>query len=85
MKSLHRLRDDMDFVHDQLSNGQVFRILTVIDNWSRQSVSLEVGFRLNGHSVVEAFNRVARKERLPLSITTDHGTKFTSRALDEWA
>jgi putative transposase len=85
MKSLHRLRDDMDFVHDQLSNGQVFRILTVIDNWSRQSVLLEVGFRLNGHSVVEAFNRVARKERLPLSITMDHGTEFTSRALDEWA
>ena len=78
-------RWSMDFVHDQLSNGQAFRILTVIDNWSRQSVLLEVGFRLNGHSVVEALNRVASKERLPLSITMDHGTEFTSRALDEWA
>lgn len=78
-------RWSMDFVHDQLSNGQAFRILTVIDNWSRQSVLLEVGFRLNGHSVVEGLNRVASKERLPLSITMDHGTEFTSRALDEWA
>ena len=76
-------RWSMDFGYDQLSNGQAFRILTVIDHWSRQSVLLEVGLRLNGHSVVEALNRVASKERLPLSITMDHGTEFTSRALDE--
>ena len=46
---------------------------------------LEVGFRLNGRSVVEALNRVSEKIPLPLSITMDHGTEFTSRALDEWA
>ena len=39
-------RWSMDFVHDQLANGLAFRVLTVVDNWSRESVLLETGFRL---------------------------------------
>jgi putative transposase len=35
----------MDFVHDQLVNGRSFRVLTVIDQWSRESVLLEANFR----------------------------------------
>jgi putative transposase len=38
----------MDFVHDQMHDGRKFRILTVIDQWSRESVSLEANFRLTG-------------------------------------
>ena len=38
----------MDFVHDQMLDGRKFRILTVIDQWSRESVSLEPGFSLTG-------------------------------------
>jgi len=49
-------RWSMDFVHDQLVNGQPFRVLTVVDNWSRESPELEVGFRLTGSSVVEALS-----------------------------
>jgi putative transposase len=64
--SLHRVpapaptaqgqRWSMDFVHDQLVTGQPFRVLTVVDNWSRESPVLEVGFRLTGGSVVEALS-----------------------------
>jgi putative transposase len=50
----------MDFVHDQLVNGQPFRVLTVVDNWSRESPVLEVGFRLTGSSVVEALNQIGK-------------------------
>lgn len=39
-------RWSMDFVHDQLSNGFAFRVLTVVDNCSRESVFLEKGFDL---------------------------------------
>ena len=38
----------MDFVHDQMLDGRAFRVLTVIDQWSRESVSLEANFRLTG-------------------------------------
>lgn len=75
----------MDFVHDQLSSGKAFRVLTVVDNWSRESVVLETGLRLTGESVVQALQRAASERNLPRSITVDHGTEFTSRALDQWA
>ena len=41
----------MDFVHDTLADGRPFRVLTVVDNWSRQSPVLEVGFRMSGSTV----------------------------------
>ncbi len=75
----------MDFVHDQLLNGRSFRILTVIDQWSRESVSVEGGFSLTGSSVAAVLDQVARCRPLPKAITVDHGTEFTSRAFDEWA
>ena len=41
-------RWSMDFVHDTLADGRPFRILTVVDNWSRQSPLLKVGLRMFG-------------------------------------
>ena len=78
-------RWSMDFLHDQLASGRAFRVLAVVDNWSRESVLLEAGFRLIGQSVVDALSRIATERPLPRSITVDHGTEFTSRALDQWA
>ena len=78
-------RWSMDFVHDQLADGRAFRVLTVVDNWSRESVLLEAGFRLSGESVAQALSRVSAGRPLPRSITVDHGTEFTSKALDQWA
>ena len=77
-------RWSMDFVHDQLASGRAFRVLTVVDNWSRESVVLETGFRLTGESVAQALARASQNRSLPRSITVDHGTEFTSRALDQW-
>ena len=75
----------MDFVHDQLLDGRKFRVLTVIDQWSRESVSLEAGFSLTGRTVGEALDRAAKERGLPKAITVDNGTEFTSKALDDWA
>jgi putative transposase len=78
-------RWSMDFVHDQLADGRAFRVLTMVDNWSRESVLLEAGFRLTGDDVVKALTKVATLRPLRRSITVDHGTEFTSKALDQWA
>lgn len=75
----------MDFVHDQMHDGRRFRILTVIDQWSRESVSLEANFRLTGRCVGKALDQAAEQRGWPRAITVDNGTEFTSRALDEWA
>lgn len=74
----------MDFVHDQLANGQPFRVLTVVDNWSRESPVLEVGFRLTGSSVVEALSRLARR----VACHIHHGGpwhRIYFQGLDFWA
>ncbi|SUA78818.1 Transposase and inactivated derivatives, IS30 family [Pandoraea pnomenusa] len=75
----------MDFVHDQMLDGRRFRILTVIDQWSRESVCLEANFRQTGRAVGQALDRSALLRGWPESITVDNGTEFTSRALDDWA
>jgi putative transposase len=75
----------MDFAHDQMHDGRAFRILTVIDQWSRESVSLEANFRLTGRCVGKALDAAAEVRGLPRAITVDNGTEFTSKALDEWA
>ena len=75
----------MDFVHDQLVTGRAFRVLTVIDQWSRESVLMEANVALTGQSVAEALDTLSARRPLPKAITVDHGTEFTSKALDEWA
>ena len=75
----------MDFVHDQLASGRTFRVLAVIDQWSRERVRLEANVSLTGRSVVDALEVVSAERPLPRAITVDHGTEFTSNALDEWA
>ena len=78
-------RWSMDFVHDTLTDGRPFRILTVVDHWSRESPVLEAGFRMSGAMVGAALDRVLNGDRGPRSITVDHGTEFQSRALEDWA
>jgi putative transposase len=75
----------MDFVHDQLADERAFRVLTVVDQWSRLSPILEVVQRVTGADVAAALDRLQATASLPRSITVDHGTEFTSQALDTWA
>ena len=65
--------------------GGTFRVLTVVDQWSRQSPILEVASSMSGATVGVALDRVLRRAHAPRSITVDHGTEFMSRALEDWA
>ena len=78
-------RWSIDFVHDALANGRPFRVLTVIDQWSRQSPILEVAPSMSGATVGQALDRVLPTTPALRSLTLDHGTEFTSRALEDWA
>jgi putative transposase len=78
-------RWSMDFVHDALADGRPFRVLTVVDQWSRQSPLLMVGTGMTGQRVGEALDFVLLGGPTPKSITVDHGTEFQSRALEDWA
>ena len=75
----------MDFMSDALFNGQKIKILTLVDNFTRESLAIEVAWRLGGHGVVAALIKVANETGLPKSIRIDNGPEFTSKALDQWA
>jgi hypothetical protein len=59
----------MDFVHDALADGRQFRVLTVVDQWSRQSPILEVASSLSGVTVGVALDRVLPQAHALRSIT----------------
>ena len=76
----------MDFVSDRLADGRSFRILTVVDQFTRECVALQADRSMTGTKVAEALEN-AKRERgsLPESITVDNGSEFCSRALEAWA
>ena len=78
-------RLSMDFVHDQLFDARPFHILTVIDQWSREAVIVEPRFRFWGSDVADLLDRWVAAHGAPETITVDHGTEFTSKALETWA
>lgn len=75
----------IDFMSDGLYNGQKIRLLTLVDNFTRESLAIEVDERLGGQRVVEVLMRVAEDRNLPETIRMDNGPEFTSKRLDQWA
>jgi putative transposase len=78
-------RWSMDFMADQLAGGDKIRLLTIVDHFSRESPSILVGRRFSGEDVVRALERLRRCGRKPKTITTDNGSEFASKLLDQWA
>jgi len=75
----------MDFMADQLFSGRRFRLLTLVDNFSRESLAIEAGQRLTGDDVVRVLERVSAERGCPRSIRVDNGPEFISKSLDLWA
>lgn len=76
----------MDFVSDALFDGRKFRTLTVVDNYSRQCLSIRVGQSLKGIDVVEALEYLKQEKGLvPQRVQTDNGSEFISKEVDRWA
>jgi putative transposase len=65
-------------------DGRKFRVLTVVDQWSRQSAILEARSSFTGKDVVAALERVRETAGLPDSITVDHGTELMSKAVSSF-
>jgi len=75
----------MDFVTDSVVTGRRFRILTIVDDYSRECPALEVDTSLSGQRVIAVLDRLAEARGLPQVITLDNGPEFAGKALDEWA
>jgi len=75
----------MDFVAQRLPDGRWIRVLTVVDQFTRECVTLLADNALSGEKVARALDNAVSLRSAPQSITVDNGTEFTSKALDIWA
>lgn len=78
-------RWSMDFVSDQLSTGRRFRILNIVDDYSREMVGQLVSVSISGARVSRFLNELSKTRTLPKSIVCDNGTEFTSKAMFFWS
>lgn len=79
-------RWSMDFVSDKFGDGRSFRILTVVDQFTRECVALEADRSMTGKKVAAVLQDVKQERRsLPESITVDNGSEFSGRVLEAWA
>jgi putative transposase len=78
-------RWSMDFVSDRLSDGHWFRILTVVDQYTRECLCTYADRSQTGEKVVVQMRRLVAMRGTPESITTDNGSEFAGHAMDVWA
>jgi putative transposase len=78
-------RWSMDFAHDMLSNGRRIRMLVVVDDFTRECLSIEVDTSLSGRRVTRVLNWLKETRGLPERIVSDNGPEFTGLALDAWS
>jgi putative transposase len=75
----------MDFMSDQLYDGRRIRLLTLLDNFNRESLAIEVGAHIGSDRVVEILTQLSKQRDLPGRIQVDNGPEFVSKRLDQWA
>jgi putative transposase len=78
-------RWSLDFVHDAMADGRRLRILTVVDDYSRECLALVVDTSLSGQRVARELDAVIACRSRPATIVSDNGTEFTSMAILRWA
>ncbi len=75
----------MDFMADRLEDGRSFRILTLIDTFTREALCVWPDHGMSATKVVSRLEAIARSRPLPESIRVDNGSEFYSREMDAWA
>jgi putative transposase len=84
--AMHRNeRWSMDFVAQRLADGRWIRVLTVVDQYTRECLTLHADTALSGEKVAGVLDKVVALRGAPKSITVDNGTEFASKAMDHWA
>jgi putative transposase len=74
----------LDFVADRLSDGKPYRMLAVIDVYSRECLALVAAQSLPASKVIKILELIASTRGLPDMITTDNGPEFISKELERW-
>jgi putative transposase len=75
----------MDFVHDRLVSERAFKCLTIVDEYTRESLAIEVDAGISGERVTRVLERIIELRGKPGSIRSDNGPEFAGNTMDAWA
>ena len=78
-------RWSLDFVSDQLTDGRRFRVLTVVDDCTRECLALVADTSLSGTRVARELDRLVIDRGKPKMVVSDNGSELTSNAILTWA
>ena len=73
-----------DFVFDRTHNGRALKMLTVVDEYTRESLAIEVDRRLTSRDVIRVLARLMLRYGIPERIRSDNGPEFVAKAVREW-
>jgi putative transposase len=74
----------IDFVHDRLSNGRPYKMLTVLDEYTREALCVSAAMKIGSADVLEALYPILLRYGKPTHIRSDNGPEFVSEAFREW-
>ena len=75
----------IDIVHDRLASSKVFKCLTLVDEFSRECLAIEVDFGMSAKRVTEVLERVIEFRGKTVGIRSDNGSQFAGSEMDAWA
>lgn len=73
-----------DFTFDRCTNGQTLKSLSVVDEWTRESLAIEVATSLTAERVIAVLERLFHQYGTPQVLRSDNGPEFIARALRIW-
>jgi len=73
-----------DFVYDTCANGQQIKCLTVIDEWTREALAIDVGGSIRSSRVINVLARLVSIHGAPKHLRSDNGPEFVSNAILRW-
>lgn len=73
-----------DFVFDACANGQQLKCLTVVDEWTRECLAIDVAGSIRSGRVIEVLSRLVRERGAPKDLRSDNGPEFVATAVLRW-
>ncbi len=73
-----------DFVHDWCANGQRLKMLTVVDEFTRESLAIETRTSIKSQAVIAVLNRLVKERGAPTNLRSDNGPEFVAKRVKEW-
>jgi putative transposase len=74
----------LDYQHDQTADGRVIRLLNVVDEYTREALTMLVARSIDADTTVAVLERVVAERGAPEHLRCDNGTELTSHALRDW-